>query len=32
MEIMQQAVAECPKECISAHGIQISSLWILAVK
>ena len=26
MEIMQQAVAKCPKVCISTHGIQISSL------
>ena len=26
MVIMQQAVAKCPKMCISAHGIQISSL------
>ena len=26
MEIMQQAVAKCPKVCISAHGIQIPSL------
>ena len=26
MEIMQCAVAKCPKVCISAHGIQIPSL------
>ena len=26
MEIMQRAVAKCPKVCISAHGIQIPSL------
>ena len=26
MEIMQHAVAKCPKVCISAHGIQIPSL------
>ena len=26
MEIMQYAVAKCPKVCISAHGIQIPSL------
>ena len=26
MEIMQRAVAKCPRVCISAHGIQISSL------
>ena len=26
MEIMQGAVAKCPKVCISAHGIQIPSL------
>ena len=26
IEIMQCAVAKCPKVCISAHGIQISSL------
>ena len=26
MEIMQSAVAKCPKMCISAHGIQIPSL------
>ena len=26
MEIMQCAVAECPKVCINAHGIQIQSL------
>ena len=26
MEIMQQAVAKCPKVCISAHRIQIPSL------
>ena len=26
MEIMQRAVAKCPRVCISAHGIQIPSL------
>ena len=26
MEIMQCAVAKCPKVCINTHGIQISSL------
>ena len=26
MEIMQRAVAKCPKVCISTHGIQIPSL------
>ena len=26
MEIMQHAVAKCPKVCINAHGIQIPSL------
>ena len=26
IEIMQHAVAKCPKVCISAHGIQIPSL------
>ena len=26
MEIMQCAVAKCPKVCISVHGIQIPSL------
>ena len=26
MEIMQRAVAKCPKVCFSAHGIQIPSL------
>ena len=26
MEVMQRAVAKCPKVCISAHGIQIPSL------
>ena len=26
IEIMQYAVAKCPKVCISAHGIQIPSL------
>ena len=26
MEIMQCAVAKCPKVCISTHGIQIPSL------
>ena len=32
IEIMQCAVAKCPKVCISAHGIQIPSLWIPAVR
>ena len=27
MEIMQHAVAKCPKVCISAHGIQIPSVF-----
>ena len=26
MEIMQCAIAKCPKVCINAHGIQIPSL------
>ena len=26
MEIMQHAVAKCPKVCVSAHGIKIPSL------
>ena len=32
MEIMQHAVAKCPKVCISAHGIQIPFYRILAVR
>ena len=32
MEIMQHAVAKCPKVCISAHGIQYHLYWIPAVR
>ena len=32
IEIMQGAVAKCPKVCVSAHGIQIPSLLDSGIK